>query len=111
MSVEDTAIGLRSEEMHALAQRLRTAYEARDPAAMGALYSSDAVIWHSNDDLALTLERHLTTFIQNTSAIDSFSYKDVKVHPFVRSEEHTSELQSLMRISYAVFRLKKNTKD
>src|SRR3546814_7720455 len=26
-----------------------------------------------------------------------------------RSEEHTSELQSLMRISYAVFRLKKNT--
>src|SRR3546814_5783222 len=28
---------------------------------------------------------------------------------FVRSEEHTSELQSLMRISYAVFCLKKNT--
>src|SRR3546814_1563181 len=29
--------------------------------------------------------------------------------PWVRSEEHTSELQSLMRISYAVFCLKKNT--
>src|SRR3546814_1852185 len=27
--------------------------------------------------------------------------------PVRRSEEHTSELQSLMRISYAVFRLKK----
>src|SRR3546814_2558665 len=27
----------------------------------------------------------------------------------MRSEEHTSELQSLMRISYAVFCLKKNT--
>src|SRR3546814_6805771 len=27
-----------------------------------------------------------------------------------RSEEHTSELQSLMRISYAVFCLKKNNK-
>src|SRR3546814_9047600 len=27
-------------------------------------------------------------------------------HPYVRSEEHTSELQSLMRISYAVFCLK-----
>src|SRR3546814_3442646 len=26
--------------------------------------------------------------------------------PILRSEEHTSELQSLMRISYAVFRLK-----
>src|SRR3546814_1342517 len=30
---------------------------------------------------------------------------DVEVH--LRSEEHTSELQSLMRISYAVFCLKK----
>src|SRR3546814_5653553 len=28
----------------------------------------------------------------------------------LRSEEHTSELQSLMRISYAVFCLKKNNK-
>src|SRR3546814_6618091 len=28
----------------------------------------------------------------------------------LRSEEHTSELQSLMRISYAVFRLKKKKK-
>src|SRR3546814_1324753 len=33
-----------------------------------------------------------------------------KVLLFVRSEEHTSELQSLMRISYAVFCLKKKTK-
>src|SRR3546814_8781525 len=31
------------------------------------------------------------------------------IQPF-RSEEHTSELQSLMRISYAVFCLKKKTK-
>src|SRR3546814_10300772 len=30
-------------------------------------------------------------------------------HPRLRSEEHTSELQSLMRISYAVFCLKKKT--
>src|SRR3546814_3562318 len=29
--------------------------------------------------------------------------------PLLRSEEHTSELQSLMRISYAVFCLKKKT--
>src|SRR3546814_9634088 len=29
--------------------------------------------------------------------------------PYGRSEEHTSELQSLMRISYAVFCLKKKT--
>src|SRR3546814_4699842 len=42
---------------------------------------------------------------------------DVVVQPLgarekklLRSEEHTSELQSLMRISYAVFCLKKKTK-
>src|SRR3546814_12669411 len=31
----------------------------------------------------------------------------LQTHLFYRSEEHTSELQSLMRISYAVFCLKK----
>src|SRR3546814_7258133 len=36
-----------------------------------------------------------------------FSSLDQCVEPEIRSEEHTSELQSLMRISYAVFCLKK----
>src|SRR3546814_10236490 len=35
---------------------------------------------------------------------------EVKRANFTRSEEHTSELQSLMRISYAVFSLKKKNK-
>src|SRR3546814_1685840 len=35
---------------------------------------------------------------------------DGVVYRAVRSEEHTSELQSLMRISYAVFCLKKKNK-
>src|SRR3546814_2846393 len=35
--------------------------------------------------------------------------RQLHVHP--RSEEHTSELQSLMRISYAVFCLKKKKKN
>src|SRR3546814_4684208 len=34
----------------------------------------------------------------------------LRVADVVRSEEHTSELQSLMRISYAVFCLKKKRK-
>src|SRR3546814_1352988 len=38
-----------------------------------------------------------------SSDLDSFV-------PHARSEEHTSELQSLMRTSYAVFCLKKTTK-
>src|SRR3546814_4668685 len=42
-----------------------------------------------------------------TDVIDLyFAHKD---DPDVRSEEHTSELQSLMRISYAAFCLKKKT--
>src|SRR3546814_2584835 len=35
----------------------------------------------------------------------------VELHDCFRSEEHTSELQSLMRISYAVFCLKKKKTD
>src|SRR3546814_5821701 len=34
----------------------------------------------------------------------------IQIDWFLRSEEHTSELQSLMRISYAVFCLKKKNK-
>src|SRR3546814_10352859 len=36
--------------------------------------------------------------------------RSVRRHAVLRSEEHTSELQSLMRISYAVFCLKKKKK-
>src|SRR3546814_10078407 len=36
---------------------------------------------------------------------------DVSIDHSLRSEEHTSELQSLMRISYAVFCLTKKTKN
>src|SRR3546814_7320652 len=54
-------------------------------------------------------------FILKTRTTDLFfPGNDVSGHqyqpiPDFRSEEHTSELQSLMRISYAVFCLKKNT--
>src|SRR3546814_2093189 len=37
--------------------------------------------------------------------------QNIKRHDLLRSEEHTSELQSLMRISYAVFCLKKKKKN
>src|SRR3546814_4182002 len=40
-----------------------------------------------------------------------FDMTDVDERVYFRSEEHTSELQSLMRISYAVFCLKKNRKN
>src|SRR3546814_14269652 len=42
-----------------------------------------------------------------TSLALSDFYEQWQQDPLVRSEEHTSELQSLMRISYSVFCLKK----
>src|SRR3546814_17567753 len=41
--------------------------------------------------------------------IDDMGMRSLRTREF-RSEEHTSELQSLMRISYAVFCLKKKNK-
>src|SRR3546814_7310762 len=47
----------------------------------------------------------LNNLFRYTQLQDSFNFNMVALDN--RSEEHTSELQSLMRISYAVFRLKK----
>src|SRR3546814_9766973 len=57
-------------------------------------------------DPSVTLEEDLgrRDFIINAIAQDADGNL---VDPLGRSEEHTSELQSLMRISYAVFCLKK----
>src|SRR3546814_5207145 len=41
-------------------------------------------------------------------ALERRNHWEKTSHSLLRSEEHTSELQSLMRISYAVFCLKKN---
>src|SRR3546814_6819579 len=50
-------------------------------------------------------------FVPASAAADPRLVPDVSSRaieiPYSRSEEHTSELQSLMRISYAVFCLKK----
>src|SRR3546814_1385230 len=42
-----------------------------------------------------------------TAELKGVSATPVVIEHLIRSEEHTSELQSLMRISYAVFCLKK----
>src|SRR3546814_8507393 len=56
--------------------------------------------------------RHAQLLAQFAQAVNAF-YKDLDAQDAadrVRSEEHTSDLQSLMRISYAVFCLKKKPK-
>src|SRR3546814_10187633 len=43
------------------------------------------------------------TMLQDIAQELAAMAKDLNIVVFIRSEEHTSELQSLMRISYAVF--------
>src|SRR3546814_1299313 len=63
--------------------------------------------WPRNQQIALPI---LSVFAFGAlfNQMQARNSEPVSIH--VRSEEHTSELQSLMRISYAVFCLKKKTK-
>src|SRR3546814_7572408 len=54
---------------------------------------------------------HLTQMPHILPGNDGCEVPDTRRYPAIRSEEHTSELQSLMRISYAVFCLKKKNKN
>src|SRR3546814_7815726 len=73
-------------------------------------------LFRSIDGLTLTAGiRRTKDFRSSTSATTLVPFPGVEIPlggatvsgTFKRSEEHTSELQSLMRISYAVFCLKK----
>src|SRR3546814_996479 len=57
---------------------------------------------------AISMVRTVVSFVTKRRTHGANSYSTSSWH--ARSEEHTSELQSLMRISYAVFCLKKKNK-
>src|SRR3546814_5818739 len=65
--------------------------------AIGAKFAADARVEHGEFLLAAREGRRIAIVID--AGVDRAETDHV------RSEEHTSELQSLMRISYAVFRL------
>src|SRR3546814_10487811 len=54
---------------------------------------------------------NLAKRVKGGSDEDLAAFRQAWVRHVARSEEHTSELQSLMRISYAVFCLKKKKKN
>src|SRR3546814_6488965 len=68
---------------------------------------SSAELRKQREQLNKEIER-LNQSLKTTSSDRSLSLKEVNaLNTQLRSEEHTSELQSLMRISYAVFCLQK----
>src|SRR3546814_4866556 len=58
--------------------------------------------------LALVVLHHFLKRVVRPFAATHQHHRRIRNIRYRRSEEHTSELQSLMRISYAVFSLKKN---
>src|SRR3546814_10676970 len=65
---------------------------------------------HARGIRRVELSADPTDALDTRGLIDHFSFKlgdDTTLRNIARSEEHTSELQSLMRHSYAVFCLKK----
>src|SRR3546814_11328951 len=75
----------------------RSVFHAKPRAEIEALLAAhpNVIAW---------IAGHTHTHPRNAGAVTSKTFGG---HAVARSEEHTSELQSLMRISYAVFCLKK----
>src|SRR3546814_9273612 len=72
-------------------------------------YDQDEEV-HALIDLARPLEGLTRNIGMHAGGVLIAPGKLTDFCPLYRSEEHTSELQSLMRISYAVFCLKKKNK-
>src|SRR3546814_3988539 len=85
-------------------------FHAGDDADQGALAGEAVVLGggqHGGDDHGADTDRRALQGVVEVLAVDRDA---VDQRGTGRSEEHTSELQSLMRISYAVFCLKKKKK-
>src|SRR3546814_6452881 len=92
---------------------------AHDIERKATFLTDDFVLWNNcykvevEKPVAVRFFNWLTTMMWNNTYYDVRRYLTptgvIQQHltSFDRSEEHTSELQSLMRISYAVFCLKK----
>src|SRR3546814_9912671 len=88
----------------------RLAGPGREPLSRSHLISRETALSMVGMGLgiALMIESDLGRLPEGVVAVPLASEADDALVPLTaRSEEHTSELQSLMRISYAVFCLKK----
>src|SRR3546814_2006308 len=86
--------------------------EERSDAAIQSGVNRSGLLRFARNDDDLVHRHHAFANLRNSATCAESKYSSSRVIlPFstlqMRSEEHTSELQSLMRISYAVFCLKK----
>src|SRR3546814_4402716 len=88
---EASLAGLRRELLKTIPVKDRIVFAPKDPKYTVAVFT--------DVECGFCRELH--------SQIDDYNREGIAVQYLARSEEHTSELQSLMRISYAVFCLKK----
>src|SRR3546814_10506726 len=82
---------------------------ARNEETLEAQTYLERLVGQLDERLALIVDPMLATGGSMVATIDLL--KKAGCRNIRRSEEHTSELQSLMRISYAVFCLKKKKKN
>src|SRR3546814_10792771 len=102
MSLSERQLGQASRRTHTAVARglLRLLIQRRHIGGVDAAVDQPAGAGHIAGGIGAEEQRHLGHLDRLAEAPHGH------VH---RSEEHTSELQSLMRISYAVFCLKKKT--
>src|SRR3546814_1790042 len=86
-----------------------------DACALGQLALDLHVVRHAGTRLAITTNHQRLDIgcgagLGPAAVVDADVTVATEIRNARRSEEHTSELQSLMRISYAVFCLKKKNK-
>src|SRR3546814_4852341 len=72
-----------------------------------AMCPADRVAFSCESLKVTTRLMHVVSWLLLRRAADAGALRPAELQQPARSEEHTSELQSLMRISYAVFCLKK----
>src|SRR3546814_5848839 len=111
MRISDWSSDVCSSDLRLFRETVLGRLTDRDPARAAELHRRASRYFAETGDLLEAIEHaHLSrdqAFL--AGQLESLS-EDIIYSGFLyRSEEHTSELQSLMRISYAVFCLKKKT--
>src|SRR3546814_3002031 len=89
--------------------RMYLAFGVHDPCVVNITIARRSIVW--DHDMIIAFAEIIVETISVDKWVDEAGEEGhVQLSEVDRSEEHTSELQSLMRISYAVFCLKKKNK-